>query len=332
MSELKLKPELLPMVIQGGFYLAALASAHFLLIKPLLSLTAERRRRTQGAVDSAKGLESKLEKLERTYTEAQQFALNEARDLRNAQILAGQAEAQGVLLEANETAKSALGDVRAKVSEQMALERAKIPGIVGELSDTVLGRLVQPTLVMFAVGAALFSMHAEAASGTVDPIYGILWPYFQFIVFAAALTFFAGKAIGRMLEGRRDALRTKLSEAREAMVLAQRKAEAYEAKLKNLQSELETIRREFADDGVKQRDKLIHDAKQTAAQIIRDSERIGQQLIVESRADLRREIFEQVMVVLDQKLKGETLLKVDSALRNGAIETLKTSAQQSKSH
>lgn len=332
MSELKLKPELLPMVIQGGFYLAALVSAHFLLIKPLLNLTAERRRRTQGAVDSAKGLESKLEKLERTYAEAQQFALDEARGLRNAQILAGQAEVQGVLLEANETAKSALGDVRVKVLEQMALERAKIPEIVGELSDTILGRLVRPALVMFAIGETFMSVDAKAASGTVDPIYGILWPYFQFIVFAAALTFFAGKTISRMLEGRRGVLRTKLSEAREAMVLAQRKAEAYEIKFKNLQSELETIRREFADDGVKHRDKLIHDARQAAAQIIRDSERIGHQLIVESRADLRREIFEQVMVVLDKRLKGETLLKVDSALRKGAIETLKTSAQQSKSH
>lgn len=332
MSELKLKPELLPMVIQGGFYLAALVSAHFLLIKPLLNLTAERRRRTQGAVDSAKGLESKLEKLERTYSEAQHFALDEARGLRNAQILAGQAEVQGVLLEANETAKSALAGVRVKVLEQMALERAKIPEIVGELSDTVLGRLVQPALVTFAIGATFMSVGAKAASGTVDPIYGILWPYFQFIVFAAALTFFAGKTISRMLEGRRDVLRTKLSEAREAMVLAQRKAEAYEDKLKNLQSELETIRREFADDGVKHRDKLIHDARQAAAQIIRDSERIGHQLIVESRADLRREIFEQVMVVLDKRLEGETLLKVDSALRKGAIETLKTSSQQSKSH
>ncbi|NBO37164.1 hypothetical protein EBU99_01130 [bacterium] len=329
MSELKLKPELLPMVIQGGFYLAALASSHFLLVKPLVALTLERKRRTQGAVESAKGLEAKLEKLEKTYTSAHQAALSEARELRNAQILAGQAEAQGILAEAQESAKNKLHTVRLSLAEQVSTERTKIPAMVAELSDSVLKKLVQSCFIVSVFASSFLSLQASASQGMVDPVYGILWPYFQFIVFAAALTYLARKAIGQMLEGRRDALRTQLSEAREAMTLAQRKSDEYESKLKNLQNEIEALRKEFADDGVAQRDKLITEASATAAQIIRDTERIGQQMISEGRAELRREIFEQVLAVIDGKLHGDTLTNIDKTLRQNAIAAAKASAQTS---
>jgi len=325
MAELKLKPELLPMVVQGGFYLAALLSSHFLLVKPLLGLTAERKRRTLGAVDSAKGLEAKLEKIEKTYKDAQQQALTEARDLRNAQLLAGQAEAQAIVTEASENAKTTLARVRTTLSEQLRNERTKIPSMVSELSDTILSRLVQNSkIILVMVGSALASLTAQASGGAVDPMYGIFWPYFQFTVFAAALVFLARKPITKMLDDRRDNLRTRLSEAREAMVLAQRKTQEYEEKLRNLQSELEALRHEFAEDGVKQRDKLISDAKATAQQIIRDGERVSQQLIVEGKTSLRKEIFEQVLVVLEEKLKGETLTQVDSALRQNALSSLRS--------
>jgi F0F1-type ATP synthase membrane subunit b/b' len=325
MAELKLKPELLPMVVQGGFYLAALVSSHFLLVKPLLGLTAERKRRTQGAVESAKGLEAKLEKIEKTYKDAQQQALTEARDLRNAQLLAGQAEAQAIVIEASETAKATLARVRNTLTEQLQSERTKIPSMVSELSETILTRLVHNSkAVVFLLGAALTSFSAHAAGGAVDPMYGIFWPYFQFIVFVSALIFLARKPISKMLDERRDNLRTRLSEAREAMVLAQRKTEEYETKLKNLQGELDALRREFAEDGVKQRDKLIADAKATAQQIVRDSERVSQQLIIEGKTNLRKEIFDQVLVVLEEKLKGETLTRVDAALRQSALSSLRS--------
>ncbi len=333
MAELKLKPELIPMVIQGGFYLAALVTAKVLLIKPLLALTAERRRRTQGAVESAKGLETKLERLEKTYKDAHLSALAEARDLLNNQVLAGQAEAASILQEAQESSKVKLQDIKTQINHQIENERSKIPATVAELTDAVLGRLAKQSAVIFAVGA-LFANEAYAAggSGAVDPVYGILWPYFQFIVFAAALTFLARKAINKMLDDRRDALRTKLSEAREAMTLAQRKSDEYELKLKNLQSEIEALRADYANEGVHQRDKLIHDAKETAAQMLRDAERVGRQLISEGKEQLRKEIFEQVVANIDSKLKGDTLAQIDGSLRRSALTSLSNTKNISASN
>lgn len=331
MSELKLKPELIPMVVQGGFYLAALVSTHALLVKPLLALTAERRRRTQGAEESAKDLQAKLERLEKSYTNAQQGALTEARDMLNNQVLAGQAEASGILQEAHDTAKSRLHAAKEKIALQISQERSKIPSIVAELSDAALNRLVKNAVVL-AVASTAMSSVAFAGGAAVDPYYGILWPYFQFIVFAAALTFLAKKGISKMLDDRRDALRTKLSEAREAMTIAQRKSDEYETKLKNLQSEIDAIRKEYADDGVRQRDKLISEAKQAADQLLRDAERVGQQLIAEGKEQLRQEIFEQVVATLDSKLNGDVLNKIDSSLRQSALKGLQSAARVSDSH
>ncbi|MEY3903736.1 MAG: hypothetical protein RL189_3042, partial [Pseudomonadota bacterium] len=142
----------------------------------------------------------------------------------------------------------------------------------------------------------------------------------------------AKKAVAKMLEDRRDALRTKLSEARSAMTLAQRKSDEYEAKLKNLQSELDALRKEYADNGVVQRDKLINEAKESAAQLLRDADRIGRQLITEGKEQLRKEIFDQVVATLDAKLKGETLASIDASLRQNALGGLKNSAKISASH
>lgn len=323
MSELKLMPEVVPMIVQGGFYLAALVSSHYLLIKPLVALSAERRKRTQGAVESAKGLETKLEVLEKTYHESHQYALTEARDLKNAQILAGQAEAQGILVAANEEARAKLQSTRTDLEKQIDVERAKIPNVVNELASVALGRLTQVGILL-ALGVSGLASNAAYAGGTdVDPMYGILWPYFQFIVFVTILVVFARKAVSKMLGDKRENLRTRLSEAREARVLAERKVAEYEAKLNNLQSELENIRKEFAGEGVKQRDKLITDAKATAAQILRDSERVGQQLINEARSELRKEVFEQVLAVLNEQLKADTLAKADRALKGSAISNIK---------
>jgi F0F1-type ATP synthase membrane subunit b/b' len=329
MAELKLKPELIPMVIQGGFYLAALVTARILLVKPLLALTNERRRRTEGAVDSAKGLEIKLERLEKSYKDAHQSAMSEARDLLNNQVLAGQAEAAGILQQAQEASKQKLKEIRDQVAYQIANEREKVPATVLELTDAALARLSKNSVVVCALLTAALSAEASAAGGAgpVDPIYGILWPYFQFLVFVAALTFLAKKGISKMLEGRRDSLRTKLSEAREAMILAQRKSEEYEAKLKNLQAEIEALRADFANEGVRQRDKLIHDANEAAAQILRDTERVGRQMISEGKEQLRKEIFEQIVVALDKKLTGETLTNIDGSLRRSALAGLRNSTQ-----
>lgn len=324
MSELKLTPEVVPMIVQGSFYLAALISSHYLLIKPLVSLSAERKKRTQGAVDSAKGLENKLEVLEKTYRDSHQYALTEARDLKNAQVLAGQAEAQGLLLAANEEARAQLQTTRSELAKQVEIERTKIPAIVNDLAEVALGKLTRASVFLAAGLSILDSSNAFAGASEVDPMYGILWPYFQFIVFVTILVVFARKAISKMLGDKRETLRTRLSEAREARVLAERKVAEYEARLKNLQVELEEIRKEFAADGVKQRDKLILDARNTAAQILRDSERVGQQLIHEARVEIRKEVFEQVLGVLNERLKAETLAQADSVLKSSAIANLKT--------
>lgn len=324
MSELKLTPEVIPMIVQGGFYLAALVSSHYLLIKPLVALSVERKKRTQGAVDSARGLESKLELLEKNYRESQQFALTEARDLKNAQVLAGQAEAQSILLQANETAKAKLQETRTALSKELETERAKIPALVNELADAALARLSRASLLIGCGLTLLVSQHAFAGGAAVDPMYGILWPYFQFAVFVAILTFFARKAIAKMLADKRENLRTKLSEAKEARILAERRVAEYESKLKNLQSELEALRKEFASDGVRQRDKLIAEARAASDQILRDTERIGHQLIHEARTELKKDVFEQVLNVLNQKLSNETLGLVDAALKGSAIASLKS--------
>lgn len=324
MAELGLFPDPKILVIQGVIFLGALASANHFLIKPALRLHNVRKRRTSGAVEGAKNLELRAEAMEAAYTQELRARTEEARNLRLSEVLAGQAEAESILSQAQETSRKHVADIQAQLDTSIREERSKLPSLVDNVAESMLrqlGALTGVAIGLLLTAGLVASQTAQAAGGgQVDPMYGIFWPYFQFLCFVAAMVFFGRKTMSAVLEGRRDALRTKLSEAKQAVVLAERKAKEYEDRMKNLQGEIDSLRSQYIDDGVKERNKIVADAQKLAATMVRDAERAANELVTKAREDLRKDLVTLAVDAVEKRLSGERAQALESKLKQEALQ------------
>ena len=325
MAELGLFPDPKILVIQGVIFIGALVSANHFIIRPALRLHNERRRRTSGAVDSAKSLELRAESLEAAYNQELKSRVEEARNLRLSEVLAGQAEAESILGQAQEAARRHIDGVHGQLQSAVAQERAKLPGLVDNVAASILSQLGAASAIVFALALAAASGIARAAEeggghgGPIDPWYGIFWPYFQFLCFVAAVVFFGRKTIAAVLENRRDALRTKLSEAKQAVTLAERKAAEYEAKMSGLQKEIDTLRAQYNEDGVRERNRIVSDAQKLAGDMLRDAERSANELVTKAREELRRDLVSMAIEAVEKRLTGESARALDVRLKKEAL-------------
>lgn len=333
MSSLGLNPDQ-RLIIQSVIFLAALVSANHFMIKPALRLHAERKRRTSGAIDMAKAEVAKAEGLEASYNRELKARTEEARNLRLSEVLAGQAEAEAMLANAQEQARLHVAQIQKTLEANVAQERAKLPSLLDQTVEAIFAQLVGGTSKAIAgvlITGTLFlgSMTARAAQDTASTPGGfsfadsIFWPYFQFLVFVAALVYFGRKGVANLLESRRESLRTKLSEARQAVTLAERKTDEYERKIALLQKEIEEMRTQNIDDGVKERSKIVSDAQQMAVQIVRDAERAASELITRSKEELRKELVDLAVSTVEARMTAERVAVLDKKLKVEALASIK---------
>jgi F0F1-type ATP synthase membrane subunit b/b' len=326
MAELGLFPEPKILILQGVVFLAALASANHFIISPALRLYNERKKRTSGAVVGAKNLEAKSEAMEKAYADELAARTVEAKELRLSEVLAGQAEADSIINQSIAESRTILQEVERSLESAVKEERAKLPLLAKDISKAMVEKLGIVVALTFAVSPFLALVSSNVAIGAggghVDPMEGIFWPLFQFACFLGAVIYFGRKTMASLLEKRRDTLRTQLSEAKQAVVLAERKAKEFENKLANLSKEVVELRNQYVNDGVRERSKLLAEAKILAQNMVRDAQRAANELVAKSREQLRRELVEMAAGAVQQELTADRLTRLDESLRREAFGQL----------
>jgi F0F1-type ATP synthase membrane subunit b/b' len=311
-------------VIQAAIYLVGLAAAHHFLVRPLVLLNSERRLRTVGSTSKAEVEQSRISSLDDDYRQKMAAATAQAKELRHKELLAGEGEAEEIIRSANQRAKAELDRVRLEVDGQLNLEREGLKTKANEVAKTIVDRLVSLAWVVFGVGAVFVAPEAHAAGGSeVDFWYSIFWPYFQFAVFIFGFWYFGRKPFASMLQKKRDALRTQLSEARQATHVAEAKVKEFELKVASLESDLENLRRQHATEGARQRESLISEAKSTRDQIMRDTEKRATELIHSARESLRRELVDETLKAVQEQLDPARLAVVSTKARSQALSLVK---------
>lgn len=145
--------------------------------------------------------------------------------------------------------------------------------------------------------------------------YSVFWPYFQFVVFVAFIIYFARKPINKSLESKRDEFRTKLSEAHEALTLAQRKIKKYEAQLESLTKDVEDIKKQHLQEATFEKEKILQEANSGAESILADAKRAAQELIMQSQQELKAEMFELALAEFKKQLTNERLSKIETTFQ-----------------
>lgn len=313
-----LVPDVGHLVIQGGLFLVAVVAANYYLIKPALRLHNERKKRTSGAVGEAKSFEQKAELLESDYNNEFRLRLDEAKSIRTGEITAAQSDAEKIIKAAQLKSEEQIAIVRSELQKNIVEERKKLPSLVDQVADIMMGQLGAAKLL---VGFLVFStaMSAYAAGGNFDVMEGIVWPYFQFIIFASIVVYFGKKVVHGILESRRDDLRVKLTESKQALVLAQNKASEFETKLKGLQKEVDEMRLQYMQDGERERQKIINEAQTLATQLNKDAERTAREMVARSKEELRRELIDMAAAAVEKRLTPDVTKSLDKKLNAEAV-------------
>lgn len=152
--------------------------------------------------------------------------------------------------------------------------------------------------------------------------YGIFWPYFQFIVFIIFLIYFARKPVISFLESRRDEFRTRLSEAQQALSLAEQKVKEYESLLGSLTKDIDAIKERYLKEAAFEKEKILKEANASAESLISDAKRAANELVVQSQKDLKEEIYRLALVEFKNQLTPDRITQINNKLKNELISSI----------
>lgn len=313
--------------IQIGIFLVGVIVAQKLIIGPAIKLHNERKRRTIGATEASKLENDRAKKLEMEYLAQLKIGAEQAKILRAQEILAAQKAANKMIAENQNKAASYLDGVRENLNVEINNAKSNLPSQVKELVSTIYKKIgVTILLAVLGYKGLIEASPALATSGGGETSfwYGVFWPYFQFVIYIAALVFFARKPILAMLDKNRNELRSKLSEAKEATVLAERKVKEYEFQIASLEKEIAGLKEQSLFDAKIERDKIMSDAAKVSESILKDAERAAKELIARSKEEIRQELFNLALQEVEKSFTPEQLYTLDSKLKSETIDGIKT--------
>jgi F-type H+-transporting ATPase subunit b len=313
-------------VLQIVIFSVGLFLANKLIIKPALRLHNERMRRTSGSSENAKKEMEHANQLEHDYFANLKKGADEAKTLRLQEIKKAQSNANKLILENQEKANQFVQNVKSQIAVEMTEAKKQLPNQLDEVMSIIQNKIGLTAIIAISLAGTLY--HSIASAETGDLIqsfwYSIFWPYFQFAIFIAAIVYFAKKPIVNMLSNRRDDLRSRLSEAHEAVALADRKVHEYKSKINSLEKEITELKNQHLQDAKIESEKILLDAQKASESILRDSERAAKELITQSKEEIRKELFSIALDEFEKRLTPEALFTLSKKLKDDALDSVKS--------
>ena len=313
--------------VQIAIFIIGLYAAHKLIIKPCLRLHEERKKRTVGNSDAAKKDLEKSIRLEHEYFTRLKEGADEARKLRAQEISAAQQLALSIVTETQHKSNDYIKNIREQLAKETTEAKIKLLPLLDDVVNSVYKKLGILSTILVLCGA-FFAFSQKVYAGTEESLmpsfwYGIFWPYFQFVIFIVAIVYFAKKPLKALLEKRRDDFRAKLSEAHEAVYLADKKVKEYEAKVASLESELNALRERNLEDARLERDRIIAEANKASVIILKDAERTAVELIHSSKEEIKKELFSLAIAEVEKRLTQDKFDVLDQKFKQEALDNIK---------
>lgn len=131
----------------------------------------------------------------------------------------------------------------------------------------------------------------------------------NFGVFAYILVRYGKKPLQEALTTRKKAIMRDIEAARQMKDDAAKRLALYEERLQHIDDEIERIRKEFREQGERERERIICDAEEKRDRMIKDAEFLIEQEAKQMRIDLRHETVHAAVAAAQQML--ETRVSAD---------------------
>ncbi len=150
----------------------------------------------------------------------------------------------------------------------------------------------------------------------------------NFVIFLAILWKFALPPIQKFFAERREALLANLNEAKRLREEAAARLAEYESKLDALDAEREALLAEYREQGERERDRIIEDAKRQVEKLRSDAERVLEQEVKKATAMLEAQAVEQAVEIARERVKQKLAAGGQDKLVTRYVEDLKKLGDQ----
>lgn len=190
------------------------------------------------------------------------------------------------------------------------------------------GQASQPAADSHSVAAPADGHGNAAKSGgslSAEKVKDLGWRVVNFIALMIILVKFGAKPIGSGLAARRKQIRDDIENLQQKRVESEESYKAFQEKLANVESEIDTIVEKAIAQAEIEKAKIIKKAEQAADDIQRTAEMAIQNELTEARRSLKNEVAEQAAVMAEelivQNLTNEDQFRIidDYLAKVGAV-------------
>jgi len=165
-----------------------------------------------------------------------------------------------------------------------------------------------------------------ALAGGETPWYNYpgweVWRFFNLILFVGVLVFLLRRPIGASLVARRDSIRRELMRAQEERRAALAKLEEVEARLAQLDAEVESVRAQARREAEAERESITRATAEETRRLREQAQREIESAGKVARQDLRRYAAEQSVRLAEDLIRRDIGAEDDSRLMNDYIGEL----------
>ena len=166
----------------------------------------------------------------------------------------------------------------------------------------------------------VFAAEAFASGGGGDHAFPWLHlgvSFFNFAIFIGLILKFGGPGITSHFATRREDLMANLNESKRLREEAEKKFEEYTTRLDNLEQERKELLDEYHEQGEREKEKLVDEAKAQVEKMRSDAELIIQQEMRKAVSAIETQAVDLAISLAEKQLKA----RVDDRMQNGIVDS-----------
>lgn len=148
------------------------------------------------------------------------------------------------------------------------------------------------------------------------------WKFFNLLIFVLALVYLLRRPLSESLAARREAIRRELMRAQEERAVAVAKLKEVEARLVNLDSEVEALRAQALKEAAEERERMTRSTEEELRKLREQAQREIEGAGKAARQELRRYAAEQSVRLAEELIRGEMQTEDDARLMSDYVENL----------
>ena len=156
-----------------------------------------------------------------------------------------------------------------------------------------------------ALFGILLALPADASDHSAAGWQDFLWPALNLVILIAALVYFSRKPLWAYFEKRRNEIQGKLQSAADQLATAETTYAKWQRRMIDLEGELNEIRATSRQRAEVERERIIQDARATAARIQRDATTAVELELRRAREILREEASQLAIELAGERLSRE---------------------------